>query len=240
MSAYASPPPACACAAPMVPSGTTIGVPKRSDSMHSRAMMSSGRQVDGYSRVGQQPPQVCPRVHADHTPERSSFPHSSTATFDDHEILLVEPRRKPGNRFGWGFDRWSGRAVSEYQDVTGEAESHVPLCAGQRIYGDVHAEHASGRAGRRARREGQRPKRTCRLRRRRERWRMPPRRRRPGTARVRPRPARPRSTLTPGSDGASSGPVRAPASQMSHSHRSRPHRTPRRPRSRLGPSAQRP
>ena len=122
--------------------------------MHSRAMMSPGAK-SMVIRAWASNRHRSVRVSTPITPlSAASFPHSRAATLNDHEILLVEPRSQPGNRFGWGLDRWSARAVSEYQDITGEAETHVPLCAGQRIYGDVHTEHP-GRSGRGAKREGQ-------------------------------------------------------------------------------------
>ena len=76
----------------MEASGTTIGVPnlKRLDTFSSNDV--TGRKVDGHVCVGHQPPQVDPGVDPDDTSDRVSLPDSGRATFDYHDIALMESR----------------------------------------------------------------------------------------------------------------------------------------------------
>ena len=94
--------------------GTTIGVPKRSDSITRTSAGAKSMVIRAWASNRHSCCRACPRRSH---PRARPFPHSRAATLNDHEILLVEPRSRPATASAGGSTRWScagGRRVPGY------------------------------------------------------------------------------------------------------------------------------
>ena len=117
--------------------GTTIGVPKRSASMHSRAMYGPGaRSMQRLAWASRRHRSI--RVSTETLP-RSARPFHADATASSTTTTSASLKAALSQAAAGGGSRWPPAAVAEHQQVVREAESMVPVSLGEPVHRDVDA-----------------------------------------------------------------------------------------------------